>query len=340
MNNHIISSGAPLLSALEALNGLSGQVMTLLAVDSDGRLEGTLTDGDVRRALLRGVRLSDPVSAAMFRDFHAIGADADPRDIRASRRLGLGLLPIVDDRGRLVDMLDLSRQTSRLPVRAVLMAGGRGERLRPLTDKTPKPLLPIGGSTVIDLNVDALRRCGVGEIFVTVRYLAEQLEEHFAGTEVTCVRETEPLGTIGALFLLPPAPEGGTTLLMNSDLVTNIDFEEFFLHHRETGDAITVATVSHVLSIPFSILQTEGNRVTAIEEKPTFTNYAGAGIYLIENSLLRDLPPVRDDAPDFVARAIEAGVPVGHFPISGTWKDIGTPADYRQACELLDLARR
>jgi NDP-sugar pyrophosphorylase family protein len=217
------------------------------------------------------------------------------------------------------------------------MAGGRGERMRPMTDTTPKPLLPLGNSTVIDRNVNALRRCGVKNITVTTRYLAEQIENHFNGTEVNCVREETPLGTLVALALVQVFDMGGHTLLMNSDLFTNIDFEALYLQHVSEGNDITIATVSHAVSIPFAVLSTYGPRVVGIDEKPVYTHYANAGIYLISNRLLKDLEPERIDAPDFIANHIEQGAKVGHFPITGTWLDIGTPADYRQAQELLRL---
>lgn len=335
VDRHIISDRTPLQEALKRLNDLSGEVMTLLAVDADGRMTGTLTDGDVRRALLGGVALNSPVSEAMHRNFRTITPDSAPEEIRRFRSLGIKLLPMVDAEGRITSLLDLRSQHTRLPMRAVLMAGGRGERLRPLTDSTPKPLLKVGEKCIIDLNVDALRRCGVTDITVTTRYLATQIEDHFVGSEVKCVRETEPLGTIGALSLIPPADPTGTTLVMNSDLLTTISFEEMLLRHRETGADITIATIPHTVSIPFAILSVDGDRVTGIEEKPTYTHYANAGIYLISNKLLTDMERTRLDAPDFVLQAIGRGNSVSYFPISGTWLDIGTPADYRQACELM-----
>ncbi len=336
MDKHLISTEATLRDALAALNALSGDAMTLLAVDSDGKLQGTLTDGDVRRALLSAPDLSAPVASAMHRNFRSLSADMTASEIRAARALGIRLLPVVDADGRISRIIDLRRQTTRLPLRAMLMAGGRGERLRPLTDKTPKPLLEVGGMPIIDRNIDALRRAGVEDITVSVRYLGEQIEAHFKGTEVKCVRETEPLGTIGACAMLPS--EGApTTLLMNSDLLTNISLEDFYLHHEKQGNDITIATISHTVSIPFAILTTEGDRVTGIEEKPTYTHYANGGIYLIRSDLLRNLKAERLDAPDFIEEAIRNGSKVGHFPISGFWLDIGTPADFRQAQELMKL---
>lgn len=336
MDKHLISDSATLREALKALNALSGSAMTLLAVDTDGRLLGTLTDGDVRRALLAGLDLDSRVSDAMHRSFRSLSAEMNPADVRAARGNGISLLPVLDAQGRVNRIIDLGSQINTLPVRAMLMAGGRGERLRPLTDTTPKPLLKVGGEPIIDRNIDALRRVGIEDITVSVRYLAEQIEAHFAGSEVKCVRETEPLGTIGACAMLP-AGGAPTTLLMNSDLLTNISLEDFYFHHEEQRNDITIATISHTVSIPFAILATEGDRVTGIEEKPTYTHYANGGIYLIRSSLLENLKPERLDAPDFIAEAIKSGAKVGHFPISGFWLDIGTPADFRQACELMKL---
>ncbi|MBD5361311.1 MAG: NTP transferase domain-containing protein [Bacteroides sp.] len=336
MDKHLISPSATLREALRALNNLSGMAMTLLVVDPDRHLLGSLTDGDVRRALIAGLNLDSPVAEAMHRDFRALADDMTPMDIRRVRAQGIRLLPVIDSEGRVVRILDLFRQSTRLPLRAMLMAGGRGERLRPLTDTTPKPLLPVGGQPIIDRNIDALRRVGVDDITVSVNYLAEQIEAHFAGSDVKCVRESAPLGTIGACSLLP-ADGPATTLLMNSDLLTNISFEDFFIHHSENQNDITIATIPHVVSIPFAVLTTDGDRVTGIEEKPTLTHYANAGIYLIRSSLLRNLKPERLDAPDFIAGQIRSGARVGHFPISGFWLDIGTPADFRQAADLIKL---
>lgn len=333
MRNHTIIESAPLSEALAALNALSGGVMTLLVTDTLGRMVGTLTDGDIRRALLGGKSLTVPVSDAMHRNFRSLSAPIDLDMVRRVRISGIKLLPVLDSERHIIDTIDLTRQTTRLPLRAILMAGGRGERLRPLTDSTPKPLLPMGNATVIDLNVNALRRCGVADIYVTTRYLAQQIEAHFAGTEVKCVREAAPLGTLGAVALLPAEPHG-ISLVMNSDLVTTIDFEALYLHHIAQGNDITIATISHTVSVPFAILEVEGQRVTAIEEKPMYTHYANAGIYLINNKLLTSLKQERLDAPDFIAAKISEGYCVGHFPISGSWLDIGTPADYAQAREL------
>ena len=337
---HIIKETTSLRDALAALNMLSGGEMTLLAVNPDNVMTGTLTDGDVRRALLDGISLDAPVSEAMHRQFTAVRpADDDLEVMRRCRGRGIALLPKLDAAGRIEEVIDLSRVSTRLPLSAVLMAGGRGERLRPLTDTCPKPLLQIDGRPIIDYNIEALARCGIRNIAVTTRYLADMLEAYFSeprhGVAVTCVEETEPLGTLGSVSLVPPV-DAEATIVMNSDLLTTISFEEMYLHHRAHGADITIAAVPYVVSVPYAIMTTDGDSVTAIEEKPTYTHYANGGIYIISRRLIESIPKsTRIDAPDFVERKLAEGCRVTYYPISGTWIDIGSPADFRQAQEIM-----
>lgn len=348
MDRHIISHTSTLIDALDKLNRLSGGQMTLLVTDDSQRMCGTLTDGDVRRAILGGVSLDALVSEAMHRDFNALheGEESVSR-LREMRQRGVHLVPVLDAEGRICRIIDTAVTRSMLPVGAILMAGGKGERLRPLTLTTPKPLLPLGGRPVIDHNIDALARVGVRDIAVTVNYLAEQLEEHFAtavsGVQVRCVRETMPMGTIGSVALCD-VPAEGDTIVMNSDLLTTISFEDMYLHHKSEAADITIAAIPYNISVPYAILATDGMRVTALEEKPSYSYYANAGIYIISNRLLRSLPDdKRTDATDLIDTALADGRKVTYFPINGTWIDIGSPADYAHARELMrhvDLSQR
>ncbi|MDE6683976.1 MAG: NTP transferase domain-containing protein [Duncaniella sp.] len=348
MDRHIITHTSTLIDALGKLNSLSGGQMTLLVVDGDMRMCGTLTDGDIRRAILRGVSLESSVTDAMHRDFGALREGDESVDrLREMRQRGVHLVPVLDAGGRVSRIIDTAVTRSILPVTAILMAGGKGERLRPLTLTTPKPLLPLGDRPVIDHNIDALARVGVKDIKVTVNYLAEQLEEHFStpvsGVQVRCVRETMPMGTIGAVALCDIESEGDT-IVMNSDLLTTISFEDMYLHHKSEGADITIAAIPYNISVPYAILATEGSRVTALEEKPSYSYYANAGIYMISNRLLRTLPAdCRTDATDLIDKALADGLKVTYFPINGTWIDIGSPADYAHARELMrhvDMSQR
>ena len=346
LRRHAICTDANVREALGAINSLSGSAMTLFAITREGKLAGTITDGDIRRALIAGADLDDKVEKVMHRNFLSVAPGEDQCvAIAEGRERRLTLLPVVDD-GKILDIIDLREVKTRLPIDAVLMAGGRGERLRPLTLSTPKPLLKVGGKPIIDYNVEELEACGVKNIYVTVNYLADLIISHFEKREgladVVCVREPRRLGTIGSLALIDNL-RNDDILLMNSDLLTAIDFEAMYLHHRRSGADITMAAVPYTVSVPFAIMHLEGERVKGLEEKPTYNYFANAGVYLLKRHLL-DLIPKGEylDAPDFIASIIEKGGDVGCFPVRGTWIDIGSPDDYRHANEMMShpLLRR
>ena len=344
LEKYIIGAELTIIDALKRLNALSGgNSMTLFVVDGENKVLGTLTDGDIRRSLIGGAELETSVSDVMHRDFVALrGDNIDVTEIRRLRVGKVTLVPRLDADGRIVRLYDFSMQSSLLPIDAVLMAGGKGERLRPLTIDTPKPLLKLGGKCIIDYNVEALARNGVNRINVTTNYLAEQLEEHFAkpvaDVKVKCVKEPCRLGTIGSLTLIEDI-ENDTVLLMNSDLFTTINFEEMYLTHIDSGADVTVAVTPYVVSVPFGVLvSNEVGDITSLEEKPTYSYYANAGIYMIKRDMLKRIPHGEYyDATDFLESVIADGGKVRQFPINGIWIDIGSPADFRHAEDLLQL---
>ncbi len=343
ISRHIINANATVRESLTALNKLSGDSMTLFAIDPDGRLIGSVTDGDIRRALIDGHTTDDKVRDIAFRKYISLTSDASPKEryqtvARARERL-INLLPVTTD-GILTDILDLRKMKSAIPADAVLMAGGRGERLRPLTLETPKPLLKVGGKPIIDYNVESLRRYGVKDIYVTVNYLKEQIIDHFADPKweggVHCIEEPCRLGTLGSVALIDTLTQD-YVIVMNSDLLTNIDFERLWRHHVDSGAVLTMATVPYTVSVPFAILRTDGDRVIGLEEKPTFNHFANAGVYIIDHNVLGDIRRGEYlDAPDFVESLIAKGLKVSHFAIDGTWIDIGSPDDFRYANEVTD----
>lgn len=340
MDKHIICHSDTILTALRRLNELSGEVMTLLVTDTDGKLLGTVTDGDIRRALIRGAKPDHTVDGAMNTRFTALNTQTDVESIRNARTKGLRLLPIVDGEGRVESLLDLTKQDTILPLSAILMAGGKGERLRPLTLSTPKPLLQIDGRSIIDYNIRNLAKAGIKDVSVTTRYLAEQIEEHFAkpvfGIDVRCVREEKPMGTIGSAALVKRNSDFSDTLVMNSDLLTNVSLEDMYLRHKEERADVTIAAIPYTVSVPYAILATEGERITALCEKPTYSHFANAGIYIFSNRILDTLPTdTHTDATDLIEQAIADNSKVIYYPLNGTWIDIGSPADFRHAEELM-----
>ena len=336
----IIPATLTVREALERLNSLKGVPLTLLVVDEQECVAGTFTDGDIRRGLIAGASLGDSVERVMMRHFRRLSPGADVEAIlEEARALGIALLPEVDAEGRIQDVIDVRRRRALLPVDSVLMAGGRGERLRPLTLTTPKPLLPVGEKAIIDHNVDALAECGVRNIYVTVNYMHEQIEAHFAArhpekTTVTCVLEPRPLGTFGSIGLIKTL-KTDDVLVMNSDLLTDLDFAKMYRHHTENHADLTVAAVPYIVSVPYAILETENGCCTSLREKPTYNYLANAGVYIVKRSLLEELNgEERVDATDFIENLLaRPGAKVVTFPIEGTWIDIGSPSDYRAACE-------
>lgn len=342
LERHLIPATASIRTTLKALNLLSGDSMTLFAVDPEGRLIGTVTDGDIRRALIAGHNLEETAGDIAFRRFAWLDAKAPSAErysaVARARQRKLNLLPVLDE-GKIVDIVDLRLMKAAVPVDAVLMAGGRGERLRPMTLTRPKPLLEVGGKPIIDYNVESLMRHGVSDIYVTVNYLKEQIEEHFADSRwqgrVHCIEEPRRLGTMGSLALIDSFSHD-QVLMMNSDLLTNIDFDKLWQHHIGSGASLTMSTVPYSVAVPFAILRMEGERVVGLEEKPTFNHFANAGVYMIERTLIERIPKGEYlDAPDFIEQLIADGLKVGHYPIEGTWIDIGSPDDFRHADTLM-----
>ena len=315
--------------------------MTLFVVDGQGRMVGSLTDGDIRRCLINGVKLDAPVSMAMNRNFHYLQyGNISIDEIKTLKSKKIVLLPYLDCDRRIIKIYNLQKQKSILPVDAVLMAGGKGLRLRPLTETVPKPLLKVGNKPIIDYNIDRLIEYGVDHISITVNYLKEQIESYIAESRVDsnicCVREPQYLGTIGSIRFVEHFHHD-TVLVMNSDLFTNINYEDFFSHFSEHQADMSVAAVPYSVSVPYGIFDLEGREIKGIKEKPTFNYYANAGIYLIKKDLLKLIPSnTFFDATDFLNLLISKGYKVIRYPITGYWLDIGKFEDFDKAQELVN----
>ena len=338
---YTILDSSSIREALVALDGNTHDWQTLFVIDKDDCMVGTLTDGDIRRGLIRGAALEDAVSNVMHRNFKYIkDGDYDAKKLKELRSHNIFFIPVLNNEGKILRACNLIKYHNILPVDAVLMAGGKGERLRPLTEKTPKPLLPVGDKAIIDHNIDRLISYGVKHISVTVNYLGEQIEEHFAeprgDVKVQTVREPKFLGTIGSIKFVKEF-YNDTILVMNSDLFTNINYEDFYLHFKEHDADMSVAAVPYSVSVPYGIFQLEGRRnVKGIIEKPTYDYYANAGIYLIKKSALDYIPEdTMFHSTHLMEKLIEAGKKVIRFPLNGTWIDIGNPQEYKRANELV-----
>ena len=310
-------------------------------LDEKNRMVGTLADGDSRRALIAGASVHDKVEKIMHRNFNYMKVEDidDVKEIKRQRDLQMKLIPVLDSDKHIIEIINLEKYKTRLPIDAVLMAGGKGERLRPLTEKTPKPLLKVGEKCIIDHNIDRLINYGVKHISVTVNYLKEQIEEHFGKprgeVQVQTVREPKFLGTIGSIRFVKEF-YNDTVLVMNSDLFTNINYEDFYLHFKEHDAEMSVAAVPYTVSVPYGIFALEGREIQGLIEKPTYNYYANAGIYLIKRAALDEIPEdAFFNATDLIEKLISEGKKVVRFPLNGTWIDIGNPQEYQKANELV-----
>lgn len=330
-----------ILTALGKLDKLSGSTLVLFVLNNTEQVVGTLTDGDIRRALVRGLQLNTEVQYVMKKDFSYLSDEEQDHTskIKHFRAKNITVLPLLDPNKHLVKIYNLKELRSLLPIDAVLMAGGKGERLRPLTEKIPKPLLPIGDKAIIDHNVDRLLSYGVTRISVTVNYLKEQLEKHYSqprnGIKINCYREPKFLGTIGSIKFIEKF-YNDTILIMNSDLFTNIDYEDFFFHFQMYNADMSVAAVPYNVSIPYGILDLAGRNIKGLLEKPQYNYYANAGIYLIKRQVLDEIPEnTFFNATDLIEKLIEENKRVIRYPLNGTWIDIGNPQEYQKAKDLI-----
>ena len=344
IENYQIRREATVMDALKQLN--QTQTFTLFVVDEEGKVVGALTDGDIRRGLIAGKPLDTDVYTICLKSFRYLNdATNTPRYIRELKRLGIRLVPYLSAEGKIEKLIDLQQVQGLLPIDAVVMAGGRGERLRPLTDTMPKPLLPLGGKPIVEYNIDRMVSYGIGNITISVRYLGEQIKAHFGdgslkGVNIRYVDEDRPLGTLGAVSKIHHFTND-VVLVMNSDLFTNIDLEEFYMHFQETDADLAVASIPYNITVPYAVMQTSEGLVRAFEEKPTYTYYSNGGIYLIKRSILESLEEnERCDATDLMQRLIDTGKRVTYFPIVGYWIDIGKPEDYKKAQEFIKYVKR
>ena len=324
-----------------------------MVVDQDGKLRGLVTDGDIRRAFLGGAGLDSPVSEIMTANPISIKRGLPPRQVR-SLLLGKGIrhLPVVDDDGRPVGLELLKERYQELERKAeltdaVIMAGGQGLRLRPLTDHTPKPLLPLSeDETILDNVLSGLRHSGLNEIVITINYLGDQIKEHVGrmdkgGLNISFLEERERLDTAGALALLDPRPKNAF-LVMNADLITDMDFQALRSFHQDRRDDLSVCVRKYTQTIPFGVvrLSRDQESVSSIEEKPRHECFVNAGIYLLEPHVVDLIPKDRPfDMVSLILKAISSGMKVGAFPILEYWRDIGRHDEMALAKEELNRKR-
>ena len=333
---HLIISGSKVKEALLLLNKLSRDAI-LFVVDNNERLIGALTDGDVRRGLINGFTIESNIDDIIQKNpKYILKGSTNLKEIIEYREDDFKILPVLNDDRKLVNIVNFRNTRSYLPVDAVIMAGGRGKRLEPLTDSKPKPLLLVGDKPIIEHNLDRLVLYGVDDFWISVKYLGEQIENYLGkgknkNINIEYVWDNEPLGTIGGVSKIKNFKHN-YILVTNSDLLTNINYEYFFNEFLRQDADMAILSTPYEVNIPYAVLESNGGLVKSLKEKPTYTYYSNGGVYLIKKSILKYIPEdVLFDATDFIQELINENLKVISVPFSGYWLDVGKHEDFEKA---------
>lgn len=338
----VLPAAATGRDALKMLDSNSAGITApvLFVLDDNRKVVGSLSDGDIRRGLLSGKNIDDNVQEFIRKEFRYVPEGAfDRAELRKLKDLNIRFVPVLNAARELVDVIDNQFLKSVVPLSALLMAGGKGERLRPLTLTTPKPLLKVGDKPIIQYNIELLSSFGIKEIFISVNYLGDQIREFLGdgsrfNVNIQYIGEEFPMGTIGPAKKIEYL-SNDHLLLMNSDLLTNIDIESFFDSFTEQNADLAVASIPYPVNIPYAVLELdEDKRVTSFKEKPKYVFYSNGGIYIFKKELIEHIPEnERYDATEFMDKLLEGGYKIISDAIRGYWLDIGKPEDFYRAQE-------
>lgn len=339
LSGAFVRSDTSILEAVKAIDG--GGIQAGLVVDAAQHLLGVVTDGDVRRGLLKGIGLDQAVALVMNSKPATLPRAAGRDEALAlMRKLSIRQVPLLDGDGRIAGLHHINEAGEVPhdpdPPWVVIMAGGRGTRLHPLTETTPKPMLPVGGQPLIETIIRSLVSQGLSRIYLSVNYMSDVFKTHFGdgsrlGADIRYIEETDRLGTAGALGLMKERP-GRPFLVMNGDLLTQVDFRNLIAFHAEHKAQATMCVRDYSIQIPYGVVDLLGTQVTDIVEKPTRAFFVNAGIYVLDPGILSHIPEAQYlDMPDLLKRAMTAGGKVTSFPIHEYWLDIGKFDDLERA---------
>lgn len=335
--NILIHKGKTILEALNQLNDIRDVSRLILFVTNDSEnVIGSLTDGDIRRALLKSNQLSQKIESVCNTHFTYINEGYSYLNLNEHRKKNVKIIPVLSAEKRLVEVLDLDYIKSVLPLECMIMAGGRGKRLSPLTDSVPKPMLLLGQKPIIEHNIDRLISYGIKKIYISVKYLGEQIENYFGdgsskGISIEYIWEEKSLGTAGALSMVEKF-NSPHVLLMNSDLFTNVDFEDLYLTLINSNAEMIVASTEYKVDVPYAVFETDGDIIKGLMEKPSFIYQSNAGIYILKNEIIKEIPKNEFyDVTDLMDKIVNEKRKLVYNPILGFWIDIGKPVDYDYA---------
>ncbi len=339
-----ISPESTIREAIECID--HNKLQIALVVDEEGRLVDTITDGDIRRAILAGVELCSPVKAlrprrtgsSLYPSPVTAPAETEPAELlRLMEKRKVRQIPLLDNEQRVVGITTLREilQSDSLPLQAVVMAGGYGTRLRPLTQDVPKAMLKVGDRPLLESIITQLRNSGIKRVSLTTHYKRDIIAQHFKdgkdfGVEINYVKEDHPLGTAGALSLLSTSKD--PILVINGDILTHVDFRTMLDFHVDHHADMTIAVKLHEYEVPYGVIRTDGVEITGFSEKPVIRHFFNAGIYLLNSTTCQYIPKGRSsDMSDLITNLLKIKRRVISFPIREYWLDIGSMADYETA---------
>jgi len=343
--NVVIKKNARLEDAISVL--ANGGKRIALVADDNGNLVGTITDGDVRRGLLAGHSIKTSVLKVMSTTpTVAIFGESDLQILERMKAKDLLHMPVLDESGKLVDLKTVqdlaSPNQEKLDNPVLIMAGGFGKRLMPLTKDTPKPMLKIGSRPILEMILEQFIKAGFHRFFISTHYKPEVIKSYFEdgkswGVSITYINEDVPLGTGGALSLLPDDLPDLPIITMNGDLISTLDFGELLAYHQSLGGKATVCVREYDVTVPFGVVDFEGVNVKSITEKPTSNFFINAGIYVLEREV-KDIVSLNQyaDMPDVITRLIEKNEVVTLFPLHEFWLDIGRVEHYEKAQDIAE----
>lgn len=332
-----VSPRATIREALKIID--SGAMQIAIVVDDNDRLIGTLTDGDIRRGLLNNLTLDDGIESVIFKT-PTIAKLSDTKEEILQKALGKKLhqIPIVDDERRVIGIKEIEElvRPHVKPNAVVLMVGGLGSRLRPLTENTPKPMLKVGNKPILQTIVEKFAEYGFVNIVMCVNYKSHIIQDYFGdgsayGVKIEYVLEEQRMGTAGALSLLRSAPQE-PFFVMNGDLLTNINFEHLLDYHTSQNAIATMCVREYDFQVPYGVVNLEGNHILSIQEKPVHKFFVSAGIYMLSPDILNMIPKNEFyDMPTLFEALIQESKKTVSFPIREYWLDIGRMEEYERA---------
>ena len=339
----LIKPSESIQSAIEIID--RGAKRIALVADDDGRLLGTVTDGDVRRGILRHLPLDSPVAAVMNRTPKTLPLGYRPED--ALRLFGdqeILQIPILDGDRKVAGLETLSNllRKPRYGNPVFLMAGGFGTRLKPLTDHCPKPMLPVGDRPILQNILENLVAQGFHRFLISVYYLAEQVMDYFGdggkwGITIEYVKESQPLGTAGALGLLPRDLPDLPVLVVNGDILVRLNYQALLAYHQSYAPTATVCVREYSMQVPYGVVEADQHRLVDIVEKPVQQFFINAGIYLLSPEVVRRVETnQRLDMPELLKSLLREGRPVSIFPVYEYWLDIGQMTDFQRAQQAME----